>query len=39
MTGEHAERAGDTALAIDCFEQAGKEARARFATTVDPRCR
>jgi predicted ATPase len=23
MTGEHAERAGETALAIDCFEQAG----------------
>ena len=32
MTGEHAERAGETALAIDCFEQAGKEAETRFAT-------
>jgi tetratricopeptide (TPR) repeat protein len=31
MTGEHAERAGDTALAIDCFEQAGIEAQRRFA--------
>ena len=31
MTGEHAEKAGETALAVDCFEQAGKEARARFA--------
>jgi tetratricopeptide (TPR) repeat protein len=31
MTGEHAERAGDTALAIDCFEQAGKDAQSRFA--------
>jgi class 3 adenylate cyclase/tetratricopeptide (TPR) repeat protein len=34
MTGEHAERAGDTALAIDCFVQAGKEARKRFANTA-----
>jgi len=33
MTGEHAERAGETALAIDCFEQAGKEASKRFANT------
>ena len=31
MTGEYAERAGDTALAIDCFEQAGTEAQNRFA--------
>jgi class 3 adenylate cyclase/tetratricopeptide (TPR) repeat protein len=31
MTGEHAERAGETALAVDCFEQAGKEAYKRFA--------
>jgi len=31
MTGEHAQRAGQTALAIDCFEQAGKEAQKRFA--------
>jgi tetratricopeptide (TPR) repeat protein len=34
MTGEHAERAGETALAIDCFEQAGKEAQKRFAHTA-----
>lgn len=34
MTGEHAERAGETALAIDCFEQAGKEAQKRFANTA-----
>jgi predicted ATPase/class 3 adenylate cyclase len=32
MTGEHAERAGETALAIDCFEQAGREAGRRFAS-------
>jgi hypothetical protein len=32
MTGEHAERAGETALAIDCFEQAGKEARGALPT-------
>jgi class 3 adenylate cyclase/tetratricopeptide (TPR) repeat protein len=31
MTGEHAERAGETALAIDCFERAGQEASKRFA--------
>jgi class 3 adenylate cyclase/tetratricopeptide (TPR) repeat protein len=34
MTGEHAERAGETALAIDCFEQAGLEAQKRFANTA-----
>ncbi len=34
MTGEHAERAGETALAVDCFEQAGKEAEVRFANTA-----
>ena len=34
MTGEHAERAGDTALAIDCFEQAGLEAQKRFANAA-----
>jgi tetratricopeptide (TPR) repeat protein len=35
-TGEHAERAGDTALAIDCFQQAVTEARRRcaYATTI-----
>jgi class 3 adenylate cyclase/tetratricopeptide (TPR) repeat protein len=31
MTGEHAERAGDTALAVDCFERAAAEAERRFA--------
>ena len=34
MTGEHAERAGESALAIDCFELAGKEAQKRFANTA-----
>ena len=34
MTGEHAERAGETALATDCFEQAGKEAVKRFANAM-----
>ena len=34
MTGEHAERAGETALAIDCFEQAGKDAQSRFANAT-----
>ncbi len=34
MTGEHAERAGETALAIDCFEQAGKDAQKRYANTA-----
>ena len=34
MTGEHAERAGETALAIDCFEQAGKDAQSRFANAA-----
>ena len=34
MTGEHAERAGETALAIDCFEQAGLDARKRFANAI-----
>jgi len=38
MTGEHAERAGETALAIDCFEQAGKEAQDRFANTAAQAC-
>ena len=31
MTGEHAERAGDTVLAIDCFKRAGLRAQERFA--------
>ncbi|MBC7729606.1 MAG: AAA family ATPase [Microbacteriaceae bacterium] len=34
MTGEHAERAGETALAIDCFEQAGMAAQTRFANAI-----
>ena len=34
MTGEHAERAGETALAIDCFEQAGSQAQGRFANAA-----
>ena len=34
MTGEHAERAGETTLAIDCFDRAAKEARMRFANTA-----
>ena len=38
MTGEHAERAGETALAIDCFEQAGTEAQNRFANAAAQSC-
>jgi class 3 adenylate cyclase/tetratricopeptide (TPR) repeat protein len=34
MTGDHAERAGETALAIDCFDQAANEARKRFANSA-----
>jgi class 3 adenylate cyclase len=34
MTGEHAEKAGETALAIDCFEQAGAQAQKRFANAA-----
>jgi class 3 adenylate cyclase/tetratricopeptide (TPR) repeat protein len=34
MTGEHAERAGETELAVDCFEQAGTEAQRRFANAA-----
>jgi len=34
MTGDHAERAGETALAIDCFDQAASEARRRFANSA-----
>lgn len=34
MTGEHAERAGETALAIDCFDRAAREAFKRFANTA-----
>ena len=31
MSGEHSERAGETALAIDCFKRAAREAQKRFA--------
>ncbi len=31
MTGEHAERAGELALAIDCFDNAASQALQRFA--------
>ena len=34
MTGEHAERAGEAALAIDCFDRAANEARQRSANTA-----
>jgi tetratricopeptide (TPR) repeat protein len=34
MTGEHAERAGETALAIDCFDTAATEATKRFANAA-----
>jgi len=34
MTGEHAERAGETALAIDCFDEAAREARNRYANSA-----
>jgi class 3 adenylate cyclase/tetratricopeptide (TPR) repeat protein len=34
MTGEHAERAGETALAVTCFEQAGREAQKRYANAA-----
>jgi class 3 adenylate cyclase/tetratricopeptide (TPR) repeat protein len=38
ITGEHAERAGDHALAADCFERAAAEAFARFANTLAIEC-
>ncbi|HUG23998.1 ATP-binding protein, partial [Piscinibacter sp.] len=38
MTGEHAERAGETALAIDCFEQAGIEAKLRYSNAAAVSC-
>jgi class 3 adenylate cyclase/tetratricopeptide (TPR) repeat protein len=34
MTGEHAARADQTALAIDCFSEAGRQAGTRCATTA-----
>ncbi|MBT9487673.1 MAG: AAA family ATPase [Rubrivivax sp.] len=38
ITGEHAERAGETALAVDCYEQAAREARKRFANAQAVEC-
>ncbi len=34
MTGDHAERAGETALAIDCFDRAAHAAQQRFASVA-----
>ena len=34
MTGEHAERAGEVALAVDCFDEAAREARNRYANSA-----
>jgi tetratricopeptide (TPR) repeat protein len=34
MTGEHAEKAGEAALALNCFEQAGLEAQKRYANSA-----
>ncbi|MDP2008404.1 MAG: adenylate/guanylate cyclase domain-containing protein [Rubrivivax sp.] len=34
ITGDHAERAGDTTLAADCFEAAAAEAKRRFANAA-----
>ena len=38
ITGEHAERAGDGALAIDCYERAAGQAQQRFANTLAIDC-
>ncbi len=38
ITGEHAARAGDAALAIDCYERAAVEAQQRFANTLAIDC-
>ena len=38
ITGEHAERAGDAALAIDCYERAAAQAQQRFANTLAIDC-
>lgn len=38
ITGEHAERAGDDALAIDCYERAAAQAQQRFANTLAIDC-
>lgn len=38
VAGEHAERAGDAALALDCYARAGNEARQRFANRLAIDC-
>lgn len=38
ITGEHAERAGDAALAIDCYGRAAAQAQQRFANTLAIDC-
>ena len=38
ITGEHAERAGEHALAVDCYERAAAEARERYANTLAVHC-
>ncbi|MBT9487674.1 MAG: AAA family ATPase [Rubrivivax sp.] len=38
ITGEHAERAGETALAADCYDRAASEARKRFANVLAVEC-
>ncbi|MCP5273120.1 MAG: AAA family ATPase [Burkholderiaceae bacterium] len=34
LTGDHAERAGDLALAVDCFDRAALQARQRYANAA-----
>lgn len=34
LTGDHAERAGDVALAVDCFDRAALQARQRYANAA-----
>ncbi len=38
VAGEHAERAGDAALALDCYERAAREAQRRFANRLAIDC-
>ena len=38
ITGEHAERAGDDALAVDCYERAAAQAQQRFANALAIGC-
>ena len=38
VTGEHAERAGDAALAADCYERAARQAQSRYANTLAIDC-